>query len=204
MQRADQPEPELAAIEDVARAARVSIATVSAVMNETAFVNAELKGRVAAAICELDCHPISVARIVCPAEAAIAFRGSTMVVFNSDEQPEQERRILARVRTLSCDGVMPVPVAATMPPPPRAPGAGPPTVLSGRELPAHRYDSVTLDNVTTGRQVTDYLLDLGHRRVAAITGPLHVTTGRDRLEGSRAAMAGRGQAAAPDHVRQAT
>ena len=45
-------------------------------------------------------------RVVCAAEAAAAAWGYALVVFNSDEKPENERRILARIRpchaTASC------------------------------------------------------------------------------------------------------
>ena len=60
---------------------------------------------------------------------------------------------------------------------------------------------MTIDNVSAGRQATDYLLDLGHRRIGSITGPLHVTTGRGRLEGMPTAMEARGLAPEPRHVR---
>jgi LacI family transcriptional regulator len=53
------------------------------------------------------------ARIVCAAEAAVAAWGYSLVLFNSDERPESERRILARIRMLACDGVVLVPVGAS-------------------------------------------------------------------------------------------
>ena len=46
------------------------------------------------------------ARMVCAAEAAVAAWGYSLVVFNSDEKPDNERRIFTRIRTLSCDGVV--------------------------------------------------------------------------------------------------
>jgi len=49
--------------------------------------------------------------------------------------------------------------------------------------------------------VTNYLLDLGHRTIATITGPTHLTTGRGRLDGLLEAMAARKLAPRPDHIR---
>ena len=49
--------------------------------------------------------------------------------------------------------------------------------------------------------MTNYLLDLGHTRIGSITGPLHLTTGRGRLDGMLEAMARRGVAPEPGHVR---
>ncbi|KQT43166.1 LacI family transcriptional regulator [Aureimonas sp. Leaf454] len=213
-------------IRDVAKAAGVSTATVSAVVNDTAYVSPPLRARILAAIGDLDYAPSSAARnlkrgrsqlialavsdlsnpffarIVCAAEAAVADWGYSLVLFNSDEKPENERRILSRVRTLSCDGLVLVPIDASGRLEAReGEGGGIPTVLFGRVVESHRCDTVTIDNVSAGRQVTNYLLDLGHRRIASITGPLHLTTGRGRLDGMLEAMAARGLEPEPGHIR---
>ena len=199
---------------------------MSAVVNESAFVSPELRARVASAIATLDYAPLSAARnlkkgrsqlialivsdlsnpffarVVCAAEAAAAAWGYALVVFNSDEKPENERRILARIRGLSCDGILLVPVDAR----PRAEHRGDhgfaiPLVYFGRTADGVRSDSVTIDNVAAGRAITEYLLDLGHRAIGTITGPPHLTTGRGRLDGLSEAMMARGLAPKPEHVR---
>ncbi len=199
---------------------------MSAVVNGSAFVSPPLRARVVAAVSALSYAPSVAARnlrrgrsqlialvvsdlanpffarIVCAAEAAVAAWGYSLVVFNSDEKPENERRILARVRMLACDGVVLVPVGAASPLPQRdEAGGGAPIVLFGRVVDEERSDTVTIDNVSAARQVTDYLLDLGHRRIGTITGPLHLTTGRGRLDGMVQAMAARNLAPHPAHVR---
>jgi len=216
----------LTTIRDVAKVARVSTATVSAVVNESAFVSPELRARVVAAVASLNYAPMSAARnlkkgrsqlialvvsdlanpffarITWTAEAAVAAWGYSLVVFNSDEKPENERRILARIRALSCDGVLLVPVGASLRKSLRDPdGYVIPTVLFGRVVDDDRFDTVTIDNVSAARQVTNYLLDLGHRAIATITGPTHLTTGRGRLDGLLEAMAARKLAPRPDHIR---
>lgn len=216
----------MANIKDVAKAARVSTATVSAVLNDSAYVSPDLRSRVLAAIKELNYAPSLAARslkrgrsqlialavadlanpffarLVWAAEAAVAAWGYSLVVFNSDEKPEAEQRILNRIRMLSCDGIILVPVGDTTPHLKRADDSKPiPTVLFGRTVAGDNSDSITIDNVAAGRQATDYLLDLGHRRIGSITGPLHTTTGRGRLDGMLAAMTARGLAPEPHHVR---
>src|SRR5262245_8082859 len=52
----------MANIYDVAKRARGSVATVSAVLNESAFVSAALKARVQAAVAALRYHPNLLAR----------------------------------------------------------------------------------------------------------------------------------------------
>ena len=60
---------------------------------------------------------------------------------------------------------------------------------------------MTLDNHRAAADVGPYLADLGHRHIGAITGPEHLSTGRDRRLGLVAALAGRGLALHPHHVR---
>src|ERR1700742_525828 len=128
----------MATSRDVAKAAGVSTATVSAVANDSAYVSPQLRARVQDAIRELGYAPSQLARnlrrgrseliaiavadlanpfyakIVCAAEAAVAAWGYSLVVFNSDEKPDNERRIFSRIRTLSCDGVVLSPVGSSL------------------------------------------------------------------------------------------
>lgn len=216
----------MATIRDVANRAQVSTATVSAVINDSAFVSPDLRARVLAAVSELNYTPSLAARnlkrgrsqllalvvadlanpffarLVWAAEAAVAAWGYSLVLFNSDEKPENERRILARIKMLSCDGIIlvPVDVAATQP---IRDGEGEPIpmVLFGRTVDGQKADTITIDNVSAARQVTNYLMDLGHTRIGTITGPLHLTTGRGRLDGMLEAMRARGLQPEPGHIR---
>jgi LacI family transcriptional regulator len=105
----------MATIKDVARAAGVSTATVSAVINNSSYVSPELRARVLNAVRDLDYSPSQLARhlrhgrseliglavsdlanpfysrVVWAAEAAVAAWGYSLVVFNSDEKPELEK-----------------------------------------------------------------------------------------------------------------
>ena len=149
-------------IRDVAKAAGVSTATVSAVVNGTAYVSPQLRARVQAAVGHLNYAPSRAAqslksgrsqlialvvsdlanpffaRIVCAAEAAVAAWGYSLVVFNSDEKPDNERRIMARIRMLACDGIVLVPVGASRPR--DAGGDAIPTVLFGRVVDDEHSD----------------------------------------------------------------
>ena len=143
------------------------------------------------------------AKIVWAAEAAVAAWGYSLVVFNSDEKPENERRIFTRIRTLSCDGAVLVPGRRSDSHRDQRDfeGNAMPMVLFGRIVEDDKSDTVTIDNISAARQVANYLLDLGHQRIGTITGPLHLTTGRGRLDGMMQAMEARGLAPQPGHVR---
>lgn len=54
--------------------------------------------------------------------------------------------------------------------------------------PGHDDPSVGTSNWNGGLEATRHLLELGHRRIAVITGPERVLAGRARLDGFRAAM----------------
>lgn len=215
----------MATIKDVARMAGVSTATVSAVVNESAYVSPDLRKRVLASVRELNYSPSLAARnlrhgrsqlialvvsdlanpffarVVLAAEAAVAAWGYSLVIFNSDEKPEVEKRILNRIRMLSCDGVMLVPVGDGIRAKRDRDGKDMPSVLFGRTVEDEQSDTVTIDNFSAGRQVTDYLLDLGHTHIGSITGSPHLTTARGRLDGMLSAMRARGLAPEQRYVR---
>lgn len=215
----------MATIKDVAQAAGVSTATVSAVVNGSAYVSPALKARVEASIASLGYAPSPAARnlkrgtsglvamvvadlanpfyarILAVAEAAVGARDRSLVVFNSDETPENERRILARVASLSCDGTLLVPVDRPAQYVRTGLAKGSPVVLFGRSVEGLPLDTVTLDNRQAAADVTNYLADLGHVRIGAITGPDHVSTGRARRIGMTEALTARGLRLNPEHVR---
>lgn len=215
----------MATIKDVAKAANVSTATVSAVINESAYVSPELRSRILRAVRDLNYVPSLMARnlrsgrsqlialavadlanpfysrIVCAAEAAVAAWGFSLVLFNSDEKPDTEKRILSRIQTLGCDGAVLVPVGAASMYQRRDFHGNIPMVLLGRTIDDDSLDSITIDNHSAGRQATNYLLDLGHRRIGSITGPMQLSTGSGRLQGMIEAMAARGLTPLVGHVR---
>jgi len=63
-----------------------------------------------------------------------------------------------------------------------------PVVVTGRTLHAERLFSLTFDNVEGGRLATQHLLDLGHRKIACITGNMKHSDAVDRLAGYRQAL----------------
>ncbi|WP_199035379.1 LacI family DNA-binding transcriptional regulator [Glycomyces salinus] len=66
--------------------------------------------------------------------------------------------------------------------------------------PSHEVPSVGAGNWNGGLAATRHLLDLGHRRIAVITGPEHMLAARARLDGYRAALDMAGVAVDPDLV----
>lgn len=69
--------------------------------------------------------------------------------------------------------------------------AGTRVVLCGRP-PVPEAITITFDNRGGGRELTEHLIGLGHRRLGYIAGPEERTTTRHRLEGHRAALSAHG------------
>ncbi|HEX4727824.1 MAG TPA: LacI family DNA-binding transcriptional regulator, partial [Jatrophihabitans sp.] len=64
-----------------------------------------------------------------------------------------------------------------------------PTVLSGRPLDGDdQLFFVDSDNLGGAAMATSYLIGLGRRRIATVTGPLDMCAGQDRLAGYRQAI----------------
>jgi LacI family transcriptional regulator len=207
----------MATMKDVARLAGVSIATVSATVNRSAFVSPELRRRVTDAIQNLGYAPDGVARslkrgrtqlvglivaditnpffteLVHVVEAAIQDAGYSVLLCDTDESFEKERDYLRILRTHRVDGVI---LAPTGQPSDYADFQSVedrlPLVLVDRALAELNADTVTVDNFAAAFDITAHLLDLGHRDVATIAGPGHLTSGQERLRGFRTALEQRG------------
>jgi DNA-binding LacI/PurR family transcriptional regulator len=57
-----------------------------------------------------------------------------------------------------------------------------------RRLRRLEVDTVIVDNVQGAYEAVSHLVRLGHRRIGLISGPVHITTGRERQEGYRKAL----------------
>lgn len=208
-------------ITDVARRAGVSPATVSRHLRGQRVLQA---AAVADAVKELSYVPNPAARslksgstfavgvvvpdILNPFFAAVvkgiesATRGSRYSVFlcNTDESAEREEVVLSGLIG-RVDGLILAPATETADNATDLRRYGLPIVFLDREVKhAAGFDSVLIDNEGGARQAAEYLIGLGHRRIAAISGPLDTTPGRGRYEGFMQAMAEADVALPPEYV----
>ncbi|MDO8210290.1 LacI family DNA-binding transcriptional regulator [Conexibacter sp. CPCC 206217] len=79
---------------------------------------------------------------------------------------------------------------------------GLPVVLFNRAVDDDAIDVCESDNAAGGRLVARTLLELGHREIGAIFGPLDTSTGRDRELAFRAVLADGGVALADTRIRR--
>jgi LacI family transcriptional regulator len=120
-----------------------------------------------------------------------AHAGYRTVILTERTHAPLERRVADLVNGAAVDGL--VYVSATLGMPLPGNGAGRiPVVLVNRYLDGDTADTVVSDNSAGGRAVAEAMLDLGHRRIALISGPENATTSRDRERGFRDGLEARG------------
>ncbi|WP_067820188.1 LacI family DNA-binding transcriptional regulator [Actinomadura kijaniata] len=205
-----------ATIKQVAAAAGVGIATVSRVFSGAGPVSAATRERVLAAARELDYRPSAAARslktrragglglvvpdVTDPFGAALVAGvldcarslGEHVLLDASQGDPAREAEIVERMRAQGVGGIIAVPAGdpETWRPVVRA---GTTVVFADRALPElPRVPAVLTDDASGVRSLTEYLVGLGHRRIAFLgaTGPGRPADARERafratLEGLR-------------------
>ncbi len=214
-----------ATLEDVAREAGVSPATVSRCLNNPGIVRPQLKAKVDAAIEKLDYVPHGAARslasrrsrligAIFPSldsalfggtlealQSEIADSGYTPVVASSNYDPEQERNHLRNMLASGIDALMLVGAARE---------ASVYRLIRRRKVPYvltwvagtdGTHPCIGFDNRAAAAAVTRHLLDMGHRRFAMISG---ATANNDRaagrLAGVQAALEERGLTLDPTRI----
>lgn len=206
-------------LEDIARQAGVSRATVSRVLNGDEHVRESTRNRVLEVLQQYNFQPNLAARglaagrtnvigLVIPAGLSALFadpyfpiliQGATSVCNLRDyslmlwlAEPEYERRTIRKILHGGLlDGVI---VSSSLMDDPIVQAlyeSKMPFILVGRH-PTLDVNYVDVDNVAGGREATLHLIRLGHKRIATITGPLNMIAGYDRLEGYRQALEQRG------------
>ena len=200
---------------DIARRLNISQSTVSRALRGDPRVSAETKARILEAARQMDYTPNLAARSLITRRTGtiglivsditnpfypellgvlhneFALAGYRTVLFNERTDAPLERHVADLVNGAAVDGLVYVSATLGMP----LPGSGTgriPVVLVNRYVEDDAVDTVVSDNRNGGRAVAEAMLDLGHRRVALISGPENATTSRDREQGFREGLESRG------------
>ncbi|HQY05630.1 MAG TPA: LacI family DNA-binding transcriptional regulator, partial [Lacunisphaera sp.] len=217
----------MASLTDVARHAKVSIATVSRVINNSDKVVPETRALVHQAMAELGFKPNRVARrlrqkggfrhllgLIIPdiqnpffAEMArgvedVAYANKFAVMLcNSDEDLQKEEFYIDVLQSESVDGIILPPISERDPVVLKLIESGVPVVTVDRSLTHRAMDKVEVDNRRGAFEAVDHLIKLGHRRIGLIAGRLNVSTSRERRLGYDDAMAAHKLPVAPEYIR---
>jgi DNA-binding LacI/PurR family transcriptional regulator len=190
-------------MQDIAAHAKVSVGTVSHVLNETAPVREVLKKRVLQSIEELGYAVNHLSRglrrnqtnligviipdIMNPFFPAVvrgvedlAFKSNYRVLLcNADNDVKKEASYLQDLQSFLSAGIILIPsinhkfVREGMPP----------IVCVDRKPTEWKGDSVTVANADGGYLAAQYLIKMGHRQIGIVRGPSNVTTANERVGG---------------------
>lgn len=212
-------------IRDVAKAAGVSVGTVSRSLNAPDTVRPFTLNKVRAAIQSLGFQPDSRAQnmrrrntmtigfvvddignplhasVFKAADTAMRERGFSIYLVNTNGRAGDESAAIDMLQHGRADGII---MTINNEQDPRTlkhlEQSRIPLVLLDRDMPLE-IDAVLTDHATGMQQATSYLIELGHRRIAMITGGNEIRPGRERLRGFREAFRRRELEAPMDLVR---
>jgi LacI family transcriptional regulator len=200
-----------AGMKDVASLAGVAIGTVSNVLNHPDLVRPLTRARVEAAMEELGFIPNGSARqlragrsrclglvvldVTNPFFTEVArgvedyaqAEGYAVILCNSDEAHDKERRYLRVLEEQRVRGILITPVYGRSPELRRIRDRGTPVVLLDRPGSAGQC-SVAVDDRRGGEIAVGYLLGLGHRSIALVNGPTAIRQCADRRRGAYRAV----------------
>lgn len=217
----------MSTINDVARLAGVSSMTVSRVINNSGYTSPGTRARVEQAIAELGYMPNALARqlrskrtkslalvltditnpffttIARGVEDVAGASGFSVMFCNTDESETDEHEYLELLVQRQVDGVLLVPASSE--------GRGLdllqthrlPAVILDRRLHKPQADEVRCDSEAGAYQLVRHLTELGHRRIAMLTGRKTVSTSFDRVAGYTRGLGEAGITVEPELIRYA-
>ncbi|KJS88424.1 MAG: hypothetical protein JM58_01295 [Peptococcaceae bacterium BICA1-8] len=201
-------------IKDVAKTAGVSIATVSRVINKSYYVSTAVEKKVLMAIEELKYYPNSIARslkinstkmigflvsdisnnyfitMARALEDVLNRQNYNLIVCSTENQKERELTYLELLKSKKVDAL----VLNTT-------GQNDEFVINmSHNIPiicvnrrinnsSFKGDFLDSDNIQGTYMLTKHLLSLGHRKIFVQNGSFHLSTGYERYEGFKKAMA---------------
>jgi LacI family transcriptional regulator len=134
----------------------------------------------------------------------IAYQNSyRLMLCNTDNDAQKEQVYFDELRAYRMAGLIVIPSADSRMVAFAGNAAGEmPVVCLDRWPEGWKGDSVTIDNAEGAYQATSYLVELGHRRIASITGQLHVTSAVERLKGFKRALHESRISIAPEYIQE--
>lgn len=190
-------------IEDVARRAKVSITTVSRVINNISTVSKKNQAKVEEAVAFLKYKPnVSAQRLARGINNAVGFViPGYPGIFHSFYAVELIRGVghaceitqldlvfhisngIKPLNTNNVDGVIFADIIENRKQVETAVAMGTPCVIINNEVNDLNVSYIAVDNLKGGALAADYLVSFGHKKLATVTGNLATQAGAHRLEG---------------------
>jgi len=201
-------------IKDIAKLANVSITTVSRVINnKTEGVSEETRERILQLVKEHEYQPNAIARglvtkktktlgLIIPditnpffpdiargVEDSAHIYGYNVFLCNTDDNLDKESEYINALKEKYVDGI--IFTSSSIPKQEHIKElikSGIPIVIMDRRIESDDIYGVFLDNYEGGYIATKHLIDLGHKKIGCITGPLYSKSARERLEGYKGCL----------------
>ena len=120
-------------------------------------------------------------------EDAVHEQGCAVFVCSTDGSPEREARYLKLLEEQRVQGIVITPTTRSLRHLETLRDRGTLVVLLDRRTPQGEFCSVSVDHAHGGELAARHLFELGHRRIAFINGPLHLSQCAERRRGMRRA-----------------
>jgi LacI family transcriptional regulator, galactose operon repressor len=193
----------MATLKDVAKAAGVSVATVSYVLNGTGSVGAKTRNRVLTTVHKLGYRPNRAAQsmrtgqtkslgLVLPDLTNPFFpelaqkigevahkKGFAVILIDCQNEIEREEEGIAVLMQHNVDGVLWCPVSDNLPN--NLPDLSAPTVIIDR--PMDGFDVVQSNHIKSGNLLAEYIIGLGHHKIGFMLGPHSISGQSHRRQG---------------------
>lgn len=213
-------------LKEVARAADVSVSTVSRALSGTGLVNGKTEARILKTAEKLGYRTNTLARglatrssrliglvlhnlvnasfnmIAEMAQARLRHFNYQMILCISDDDPEAEASFIDTLFDHRIDGLLITPTGKNGAKLEELRKAGIPLVTMMRHQPGLVSDAVLPDDMDGAYKGTSYLISRGHQRIGLIVGLEETTSGRERLAGYLRALRENGIEVNADLIRK--
>ena len=116
-------------------------------------------------------------------ESVLEPLGYAAIIVNTDNVPEREMRLVEVLRERGVDGIIHAAAQRDDPYIIEVVAQGTPVVTVNRSIEGSDIPGVVNDEAQGIRMMMQHLYDMGHRRIAHISGPESFSTGQARLRG---------------------
>jgi DNA-binding LacI/PurR family transcriptional regulator len=221
--RAGAPVRRSPSIKDIARLAQVSHPTVSRALQNSPLVNVETAARIRRIAQAQGYRASAVARglvtrrtrtialvtmlddpasgeVACGVEEAANDHGYAAFLANVHDDPERQRRVLQDLAERRVDGIILTSARASALYLPLLSGLNVPVVLVNDHHPGEPVHTVSIANQEAMRAVVQYLIELGHRRIAYLGDRNSHRPDAARQAGYKAALARAGIGLPPELI----
>ena len=211
-------------LRDLARKLNLSTATVSRALSRPEIVAPATRERVLQAVRRSGYHMNGIARslrtrstrtigdvvsdirnsfsssIVKAVEDVARVNGYTVLICNADETGQNEEAALQLFIERKVSGVIHCSAGANLELLRVLQNKSIPLIDLDRRSGLENVDTVVLDNHLGAEIATRHLIGLGHRRIAMISGPMHLSNARSRVEGFRKTLRAAGIPVAREYL----